>query len=276
MRPDGPPGWPDGSATSSRCPSTRSRSVWARYRNLRDFDGDWLAARDALARTGIDRSLRDGVLARRSRRTTSPGSATGFGSSRSPGRRQRRCRVGRKALRAPVGRQLGEQFDAFMTSFPAGRGAASRGHARRGRPARARRRSRTASRSVLDDGWAAVGDAAGFIDPFYSPGLDWAALTDHQIRGAHRPRAARRAGGSADPRVIARHNREFTVGFSRWFEALYRDKYYSMGDAELMEVALRTRGLPLLFRHLDRTVPAGRGRARRPVLPSAVDSLLPA
>src|SRR6185503_12022953 len=23
------------------------RSVWARYRNLRDFDGDWMAARDA-------------------------------------------------------------------------------------------------------------------------------------------------------------------------------------------------------------------------------------
>jgi hypothetical protein len=40
-------------------------------------------------------------------------------------------------------------------------------------------------------------------------------------------------------KAVARHNREFTVGFSRWFEALYRDKYYVIGDAELMEIALR-------------------------------------
>jgi hypothetical protein len=38
---------------------------------------------------------------------------------------------------------------------------------------------------------------------------------------------------------LARHNREFTVGFRRWVEALYLDKYYVIGDAELMEIALR-------------------------------------
>jgi hypothetical protein len=47
------------------------------------------------------------------------------------------------------------------------------------------------------------------------------------------------AGGGAAPEALARHNREFTVGFRRWFEALYRDKYYVIGDAELMEIALR-------------------------------------
>jgi hypothetical protein len=139
----------------------------------------------------------------------------------------------------PSGGSLAAQFDAFMTSFPAGRELVAEAtrveddlHALKALPYRVTQ--------IADDGWAAVGDAAGFIDPFYSPGLDWAALTITKtvdlIGGALRP-GATRAGTSE---ALARHNREFTVGFSRWFEALYRDKYYVIGDAELMEIALRT------------------------------------
>jgi hypothetical protein len=138
----------------------------------------------------------------------------------------------------PPGANIGEQFDAFMNSFPAGRelvDGATRVeddlHALKALPYRLTQ--------VAGDGWAAVGDAAGFIDPFYSPGLDWSCLTvtktvslvGRSLRGP--------VTGLAGARALARHNREFTVGFSRWVEALYLDKYYVIGDSELMEIALR-------------------------------------
>ncbi|MBC8039928.1 MAG: tryptophan 7-halogenase [Opitutaceae bacterium] len=88
---------------------------------------------------------------------------------------------------------------------------------------------------LAGDGFALVGDAAGFIDPFYSPGLDWiaytssatAALIDGSLRG--KPKAER----------IARHNEHFTRSYDRWFRAVYQDKYYYMGDWELMTLAFR-------------------------------------
>jgi flavin-dependent dehydrogenase len=214
------------------------RSVWARYRGLRDFDGDWLAARD-LSR-GARRSGRCEVACSRSLSTNHftgpgwwawviplPGGDTSVGVV-----------WDERLFDLPAGASLAEQFDAFMTSFPAGRelvaGAtrvADDLHALKALPYRVT--------EVAGDGWAAVGDAAGFIDPFYSPGLDWAALTIAKtvrlIGGALHPETGR----PAMPEALARHNGEFTVGFTRWFEALYRDKYYVIGDAELMEVALR-------------------------------------
>ena len=37
------------------------------------------------------------------------------------------------------------------------------------------------SEKVCGDGWAAVGDAAGFIDPLYSPGLDFCSFTSYFV-----------------------------------------------------------------------------------------------
>jgi flavin-dependent dehydrogenase len=220
-------------------PEHPTRSVWARYRNLRDFDGDWLAARDRSR--GIGMTERCGTACSRGLSTnhfTGPGywvwviPLPGGDVSVGVVWDERLCEL-------PSGGSLEERFDAFMASFPAGRElleGATRVegdlHALKALPYSVTR--------VLDDGWAAVGDAAGFIDPFYSPGLDWAALTITKSVALIGRALREGPGGSADASAIARHNREFTVGFSRWFEALYRDKYYSMGDAELMEVALRT------------------------------------
>ncbi len=214
------------------------RSVWARYRNLRDFDGDWLAARDTSR--GPGRSGRCGVGCSRSLSTNHltgpgwwvwviplPGGDTSVGVV-----------WDERLFALPEGRNLGEQFDAFMTSHPAGRelvAGATRVendlHALKALPYRVAQ--------VAGDGWAAVGDAAGFIDPFYSPGLDWAALTVTKTVALIGRVLQAGAEGPATAKALAKHNREFTVGFSRWFEALYLDKYYVIGDAELMEIALR-------------------------------------
>lgn len=214
------------------------RSVWARYRNLRDFDGDWLAARDFSR--GPGRSGRCGVACSRSLSTnhfTGPGWWIWViplaGGDVSVG-----VVWDERLFDLPAGGSLAEQFDAFMTSFPAGRelvAGATRVeddlHALKALPYRVTR--------LADDGWAAVGDAAGFIDPFYSPGLDWAALTITKTVNLIGRVLGAGSTESATSLELARHNREFTVGFSRWFEALYRDKYYVIGDAELMEIALR-------------------------------------
>jgi len=83
------------------------------------------------------------------------------------------------------------------------------------------------------DGWFCVGDAAGFIDPLYSQGLDYcshavmfsSAIIDKDRRGEC---------VKAD---IADYNDQFVTSYFRWYEALYKNKYRYLGDAELMNIA---------------------------------------
>ncbi len=214
------------------------RSVWARYRNLRDFDGDWLAACDASRGTGM--SGRSGVACSRSLSTnhfTGPGWWVWViplpGGDVSVG-----VVWDDRLFDLPSGGSLAEQFDSFLSSFAAGRELVANAtrveddlHALKALAYRVTR--------LADDGWAAVGDAAGFLDPFYSPGLDWAAFTVTKTVDLIATSLREERSGMPGAAAIDRHNRAFTGGFTRWFDALYRDKYYSMGDAELMEVALR-------------------------------------
>ena len=91
------------------------------------------------------------------------------------------------------------------------------------------------STTFSGDGFVLAGDAAAFIDPFYSPGMDWISFTAssaaHLITQSFR--------GEAMPGLIARHNRDFTVCGRRWFEALHKGKYEYMGEFDLMSLAFR-------------------------------------
>src|SRR4051812_4501722 len=87
---------------------------------------------------------------------------------------------------------------------------------------------------VSGDGWACVGDAAGFIDPLYSPGLDFCSYTSSYVADF----LARSLTGEDVSERVRDYNTHFPVMYRYWFEALYRDKYYYMGDAELMSAAL--------------------------------------
>jgi flavin-dependent dehydrogenase len=88
---------------------------------------------------------------------------------------------------------------------------------------------------VAGDGFVLAGDAAGFIDPFYSPGMDWLSYTSTRaaelILKTH-------AGGDI-PASVRAHNDDFARAYSRWFDAVYRDKYAWMGDFELMHIGFR-------------------------------------
>lgn len=90
------------------------------------------------------------------------------------------------------------------------------------------------SEQVSGDGWAAVGDAAGFIDPLYSPGLDFCSYTSSVVADF----LARSIAGEDVTKRVADYNTQYPIMYRYWFEALYKDKYYYMGDAELMSAAL--------------------------------------
>lgn len=90
------------------------------------------------------------------------------------------------------------------------------------------------SEKVCGDGWAAVGDAAGFIDPLYSPGLDFCSYTSYYVADL----LARNLAGEDVTKRLNHYNEQYPITYRYWFESLYKDKYYYMGDADLMSSAL--------------------------------------
>ena len=91
-------------------------------------------------------------------------------------------------------------------------------------------------------GWALVGDAASFMDPYYSPGLDHAAMSvystarliEDDLAGVF---AEQGDGEAALERAVAEHDRMFRTSYDRWLGALYVGKYEILGDAELAGAA---------------------------------------
>lgn len=82
----------------------------------------------------------------------------------------------------------------------------------------------------MGDGWALVGDAAIFIDPYYSPGLDHAAFS---IESTVRIVAASLDGENVDDQ-IREHNETFLRSHDRFFDSIYREKYEYMGELDLL------------------------------------------
>ena len=89
------------------------------------------------------------------------------------------------------------------------------------------------STTFAGNGFVLVGDAAAFMDPFYSPGMDWISFTTSRavaLIGAQRK-------GEPMNDLIDRHNRDFARSHRCWFEAVYKDKYEYMGEFDLMSTA---------------------------------------
>lgn len=94
------------------------------------------------------------------------------------------------------------------------------------------------SERYMDRGWALVGDAASFIDPYYSPGLDHAATS---IFATAQILEDDFKSPGRDPEDLQRqidfHNKDFGASYRQWFGALYDGKYELFGDAELTRCA---------------------------------------
>jgi flavin-dependent dehydrogenase len=91
------------------------------------------------------------------------------------------------------------------------------------------------STTFAGDGFTLVGDAAAFMDPFYSPGMDWISFTASRAADT----ITRQRAGEAMESVLSQHNRDLTVCHTRWFDALYRDKYSYLGEYDLLGLAFR-------------------------------------
>jgi flavin-dependent dehydrogenase len=86
---------------------------------------------------------------------------------------------------------------------------------------------------VAGDGWTCCGDAAGFMDPLYSQGLDYCGHTclasvDIVVKALN---------GEDVTKTVEMYNHNFTTSYFRWYRALYKDKYHYLGDQELMWAA---------------------------------------
>jgi len=90
--------------------------------------------------------------------------------------------------------------------------------------------------AFIGPGWTCVGDAGGFLDPFYSPGLDQMSMSVWA-----RTRLILEDLAGAAPEAMAQkyadHNRRWHRFFHYFYDAIYRDKYYVMGDYDTMTTA---------------------------------------
>ena len=85
----------------------------------------------------------------------------------------------------------------------------------------------------IGPGWTCVGDAGGFLDPFYSPGLDQMSFSVHS-----RVELIRRAlSGEEMTKAYDDHNRQYDRYFHYFYESIFRDKYFVMGDYDTMTAA---------------------------------------
>ena len=138
-----------------------------------------------------------------------------------------------RIFKFPEGPSLGQRLHAHILSNPVGREIFGAARVIEG-DVHALSMLAYHSEKVCGDGWAAVGDAAGFIDPLYSPGLDFCSYTSYYVADL----LARSLSGDDVTDRLHHYNQQYPITYRYWFESLYKDKYHYMGDADLMSAAL--------------------------------------
>jgi hypothetical protein len=86
---------------------------------------------------------------------------------------------------------------------------------------------------MVGNRWAMVGDAAGFIDPLYSQGLDYCGHTVFAVTQMIKKACM----GEDISEVHAYLKGSYKRSYRLWFESLYKGKYEYMGDAELTRIS---------------------------------------
>jgi len=130
------------------------------------------------------------------------------------------------------GKNLASDYLVFLKAIPA---AAELLEGARMRPEDLRTYSNLAyvTRQYMGNGWALLGDAAAFLDPYYSPGLDHAAFS---VEATVEIVKAQALGEDVAAR-IAEHNATFLRSYHRFFRAVYQDKYFYMGEHDLLSAS---------------------------------------
>jgi flavin-dependent dehydrogenase len=216
-----------------RMDSHPTAAAWARWRGVADLDGPGVLGRDPL-----DPRLPPVAAARRL--ATNHFCGYGFwcwaiplaGGDTSVG-----VVYDKRLFSWPTEGKLREQFRHFVTRGIPGLGELLAGATMDEDDFLAYAHLPYRSRRYMGRGWALVGDAASFMDPYYSPGLDHAGMsTMATVEVLRRDLAGELGEGGLDA-AIAVHDGEFGRSYTRWLEAIYVDKYELMGDAELTAAA---------------------------------------
>jgi flavin-dependent dehydrogenase len=132
----------------------------------------------------------------------------------------------------PEDGSMGQRLKDFLSQHPVARELMSKAQWREG-DVHWRKNLAYYSTTFAGDGFVLVGDAAAFMDPFYSPGMDWISYT---ASSAAELILAQQRGAEVLP-LVNEHNRVFARSYARWFQGIYQDKYEYMGDFELMRTA---------------------------------------
>src|SRR5437667_4866026 len=198
-------------------------AVWARWTGVKDWDGlelaekfpDWAMACHGIRATATNHFVGEGWWA-----WCIPlkGGDVSIGVV-----------FDQRLVQWPEEGAMGQRLKDFLMRHPVGREIMSEARWRDG-DVHWRKNLPYYSTEFAGDGFALVGDAAAFLDPFYSPGMDWISFT---ASASARLILAQKNGEELAP-LLDRHNRDFTRSYARWFEAIYKDKYEYMGEFDLM------------------------------------------
>ncbi|HEX3552925.1 MAG TPA: tryptophan 7-halogenase [Thermoanaerobaculia bacterium] len=134
------------------------------------------------------------------------------------------------------GKNLASDYLAFLKAIPA---AAELLEGAQMRPEDLRTYSNLAyvTRQYMGNGWALLGDAAAFLDPYYSPGLDHAAFSVEATVEIVKAQVSGELPGEDVAARIAEHNATFLRSYHRFFQAVYQDKYFYMGEHDLLSAS---------------------------------------
>lgn len=205
-------------------PEHPTNSVWARFRGVKDFDGPDLRAR-----------YPEYARACQAGRTAATNHLTGYGwwvwiIPLKGGDTSVGIVYDERIFELPAGATLGERLHAHLMTNPVGREIFADAEVIPG-DVKAYSSLPYFSEKIAGPGWQIVGDAAGFLDPLYSAGLDFCSFT---VSAAVTRILDEGEGMKVDWQDL---NERFSRSYHGWFNALNRDKYYYLADAELMTAA---------------------------------------
>ena len=206
-------------------------AIWARFTDVKDMDGPDVAGSDP-----TDPFVRSSLASRR----LATNHFTGYGYWMwfipLQGGEMSVGAVWDKRLVSPVGKSPEERLRWFTDGNPLSRKILEGAKSVEGDLRMYAHLPYLVDRAA-GKGWSLVGDAAGFLDPFYSPGIDQLAFSVSLTLELLEKRLM-----NSDPaefeEMLARHNEGYERYFRYFFEAIYRDKYYLMGDFDTMTASL--------------------------------------
>lgn len=130
------------------------------------------------------------------------------------------------------GSRMAEEYQAFLRAIPMA-AELLEGATMRTEDLRTFSNLAYVTRQYMGEGWALLGDAAAFLDPYYSPGLDHASFTVEATTEIVKAQTA----GEDVSRRIAEHNETFLRSYHRFFQSIYKDKYFYMGEHDLLSAS---------------------------------------